>query len=106
MSIRKTVAIAAAFAALAAAAPALAGPAGEGRTFTVETLQKQQAARTVKVAAANQTCLSQAAVALQARDDVHAAIVRGAEVHVTFRSASRAVQGEADVRAAVARACA
>jgi hypothetical protein len=107
MKISKTLAILAAGAALLSTAPALAGPAGEGRTFTVEMMHKQLAARTVKVAASgDQACLSQAAASLKARDDVHSASAKPGQVHVTFRTADHAAQGEAHVRDAVAKACA
>ena len=106
MKFNKTVALLTAAAALLSTAPAFAGPAGEGRTFTEQQMHKQIAARTVKVAAAGGACLSAAANALQARDDVHRAAVKSGAVHVTFRTADAADQGHAHVRDAVAKACA
>ncbi len=106
MTFNKTIALLAAGAALLSTAPAFAGPAGEGRTFTVEQMHKQIAARTVKVASADSACLSQAAATLKAREDVRSATVRSGEVHVTFATAQHADQGAAHVRETVAKACA
>lgn len=106
MTLNKTIALLAAGAALISTAPAVAGPAGEGRTFTEQMMHKAIAARTVKVASADNGCLSAAASALQTRDDVHRAAVKPGAVHVTFRSASAAAAGHAHVQDAVAKACA
>ncbi len=106
MTFNKTLALLAAGAALISTAPAIAGPAGEGRTFTVDQMHKYIAARTVKVAAADAGCLSAAASELKARDDVQSASVKTGAVHVTFRTTDAATDGQAHVRAAVAKACA
>lgn len=106
MTLNKTIASVLAGAAALAAVPALAGPIGEGRPFTVETANKHAAQRTVKVAAVGGSCLSQAAAALKARDDVEGASVKSGEVHVTFRTPAHAAAGEAEVRSAVSKACA
>ncbi len=106
MKTTKILAVIAAGAAALISTAAVAGPAGEGRTFTVEQMHKQVAARTVKVASANSSCLSAAASELKSRDDVHSTAVRFGAVHVTFRTADQAADGHAHVRAAVAKACA
>ena len=106
MTINKTLALLAAGAALLSTAPAVAGPAGEGRTFTVDQMHKQIAARTVKVASANTGCLSAVASQLTAREDVSRAAVVSGAVHVTFRTVDSAAEGQAQVRDAVAKACA
>lgn len=106
MTLNKTLALLAAGAALLSTAPAVAGPAGEGRTFTVDQMHKYIAARTVKVASANTGCLSTVASQLNAREDVSRAAVASGAVHVTFRTADSAAEGHAHVRDAVAKACA
>lgn len=106
MTINKTLALLAAGAALLSTAPAVAGPAGEGRTFTVDQMHKYIAARTVKVASANTGCLSAVASQLNVREDVSRAAVVSGAVHVTFRTADSAAEGHAQVRDAVAKACA
>ena len=106
MTIHKPPALLAAGAAPLSTAHAVAGPAGEGRTFTVDQMHKQIAARTVKVASANTGCLSAVASQLTAREDVSRAAVVSGAVHVTFRTADSAADGHAQVRDAVAKACA
>lgn len=82
------------------ATPALAGPAGSGLAFTEEVARKRAA---VKVAQADQACLSRAVAALEADQAVRAVKVSGDVLHVTFRSAM--ADRDARVRQEVNKAC-
>ncbi len=85
-------------AALLAAAPALAGPAGHGQTFTEEVARK----RTISIETA---CAAPAADALSQRADITRAKAGDGVVHVTFAS-PKAAKSQADaVRAAVSDLC-
>lgn len=85
-------------AALLAAAPAFAGPAGHGQTFTEEVARK----RTISIETA---CAGPAANALSQRADVTHARAGQGVVHVMFAS-PKAAKAQADaVRTAVSDLC-
>ncbi len=83
-----------------AAAPAFAGPAGEGRTFTEEVHKKRMVTVEASIA-----CAAPAAKTLSARADVAKAQAGEGVVHVTFRKASAAKSQADAVRAQVSEIC-
>lgn len=86
------------------AAPAFAGPAGHGVTFTEEVAKRNAQKRTVSVQAAA-TCAAPAVTALSQRADVADAKAGDGVVHVTFHSAAAAKSQAGAVRAHVSDIC-
>ncbi|WP_184720611.1 hypothetical protein [Caulobacter sp.] len=85
---------------LFAAAPALAGPAGHGLTFTEEVHKKRMVSVQASIA-----CAAPAAATLRARTDVAKVQTQDGLVHVTFRNASAAKSQARAVRAQVSEIC-